>query len=193
MPSKKKPGPSYPYTVTVTTYVDGSTTGARGRTDVKVSVPHDFDRVRGADDVARDLAAQRFTGDATARWIVTDGQDRGFGAIAQKNTITHTGVRMHAMPDTLSPSGCPISPDEEIAKVPTYRVVKVNDRAWNAWMGTTALGSRRKTLRDALVDLIGWNNGAMNEHWRVVEVPAGEPWDYDGVIVAEVKTGRGVA
>lgn len=28
------------------------------------------------------------------------------------------------------------------------------------------------------------------DHWRVIEVPKGEPDDYDGTVVAEIRTGR---
>lgn len=86
---------------------------------------------------------------------------------------------------TTSPSGCPIGPDDQAHTVVTFRVVRVNDRAFNSKPGKS-YRTLRAALRAIATVADDW------EHWRVVEVPAGEPWDYDGTIVAAIRTGRGI-
>lgn len=98
-----------------------------------------------------------------------------------------------------TPSGNPIRKGDQICPDVTYRVVKVGDRAWNEQTERMDLSIRPRSLRHALADLaaLAAPNAVGAEingyRWRVVEIPAGEHWDYDGTVVAEILVGRGVA
>lgn len=83
-----------------------------------------------------------------------------------------------------------IDPTEKTRHVTTYRVVRVNDVEFNSdphrtWHRTIA--GAFKAIAD-FTRVQSWSQG----RWRVVEIPPGEAWDYDGTVMAAVEIGRGV-
>lgn len=85
---------------------------------------------------------------------------------------------MKEAPVSTSPSGCPIYRGDRVYKTPTLRVLLIG--------GRRVEGPAFHTLRSALRYVstkVEWH-----ERWRIVQIPAGEPWDYDGVVVASVDT-----
>lgn len=147
-----------------------------------VYVPDDFDRVRGSHDVARDLAAEKIAGPG-AKWVA--GASRCDGVFRWESGAESAPVRMVVECERVSPSGCPIEAGEPVHKVPTFRVVRCGDRVFNEQPFKAC-----RTTTEALQRIVSIaNNG---EHYRVVRIPAGEPWDYDGTIVASLRLGAGV-
>ncbi len=157
---------------------------------IKVFVPDDFDRVRGTHDTARDLAAAQAFGDGRT-WrpapegMTPKGEIRRMGTIAHPNgDEMPTVVRMVVTCDRVSSSGCPIEAGEKVYDHATFRIVIVNDREYNSRDHGAS-----HSLRSALVKM---GSFLCQGHLRVVRVPAGEPWDYDGTIVASLRVGEGV-
>lgn len=88
---------------------------------------------------------------------------------------------MTEAPVSTSPSGCPIYRGDRVYPKPTLRVILIG--------GRRVEGPAFHTLKSALRYVstkVEWD-----ERWRIVNIPAGEPWDYDGVVVASVDSRRG--
>lgn len=170
--SSKSKSKGTPYTVRVE-YSGGSE-------KYTVHVPDDFDRARGIDDTARDLAAVKL---ADVGWRWRSLADRISGEIYGPKG-EHQWAAMRVAPARISRSGCPIEAGERAHTIDTYRVVRVNDRAFNE-----KPGKPYRTIRAALRAIS--TVADESEHWRVVEIPAGEPWDYDGIVVAAIQIERG--
>jgi len=94
--------------------------------------------------------------------------------------------------DRRSPSGEHLSPDEKVHRTLTYRIVALN------LAGELGAASRfnaepraaHRTLSGALRRIA--TDGCVGDRYRIIVIPAGEPWDYDGRIVATVdlRTGQ---
>lgn len=65
-----------------------------------------------------------------------------------------------------------------------YVAVRVNDNQ-NNLIGSRLFYSICEAINN--ISLVLEKNG---DWWRVVEIPSNEPPDFDGTVVAEIKTGR---
>jgi hypothetical protein len=57
-------------------------------------------------------------------------------------------------------------------------------RHWHTMTAGLSAAVRHATL--------GWQSEAVSNHIRIVEIPPGEPHDFDGNVIADVRIGRGL-